>query len=235
MNVHLLIVLQIIVQHIHAYSQVTIVKWIVTIPALGAKLASLSYDRMKIAKRKENHLEFGFFGAHFQRVLIKVVQCFVHVGLHASWRLVCDLYSRLQNALRYDVSEWIGGGLGRDEYAKILVRILAMLLQEFLQRVEPIFNQMYILQHDPVASLGSRVHSSFGHHLLTLTEGNIVKVKIVRSSILNILLLFGYFLKHINVMSHFCTMVHYRYKKSEQLSCHSSQLIYVTCYVSISI
>ena len=87
--------LQVVVEDVHADDQVSRVERVRLVPALGPKLASLSHHGVEVAEGEEDRLELGLFGAHLQRLLLKVVKGLVQVGLHPRGRLVGDLDGRL--------------------------------------------------------------------------------------------------------------------------------------------
>ena len=56
------------------------------------------------------------------------------------------------------------------------VRALAVLLYFLLEPWQPSLDQMDILENDPVALSGRHLHGLLCHHLLPLSEGDVVEV-----------------------------------------------------------
>lgn len=61
---------------------------------------------MEITQREKNAFELCLFGACLESLLVKVVERFVKIGLHAGRGFVGDLDGGFEDALRDDVLLW---------------------------------------------------------------------------------------------------------------------------------
>lgn len=77
--------------------------------------------------------------------LVKVVQSFVQVSMHAQRWLVGDFDRVLKNTLRNDVTLRGRRRLGADEDSEILVAGIGVLLQLLLQSAQPLGHQVDVL------------------------------------------------------------------------------------------
>ena len=73
------------------------------------------------------------------------------------------------------------GRLCADVDAIVAVAAFAVRFQLLLKRRQPASDQVDVLQHDPVALFRRQVESLLGDHLLTLAEGDVVKLLVVDS------------------------------------------------------
>ena len=77
--------------------------------------------------------------------LVKVVESFVKIGHHASWRFIGDLDGGFKDTLRNVVSRSVSSRLCGHVHSVILMATFTRLLQLFVKLSKPLSNKMDVL------------------------------------------------------------------------------------------
>jgi hypothetical protein len=134
---------------------------------------------MEITKTEEDCLDLGFH--LFEIVLGEESQCSLHVCLEALRRLI----GKLNGSLKDTNGDFLAG-VSREIKSKIGVRALSGIDIQFLFKLfQEAGHEMDVLEHNPVAFLVADLKLVECDNILTLTQGDLMKVFVGVNSILS--------------------------------------------------
>ena len=169
---HLVVVAQIVEEHLGAHRQVAVVERVRAREALESKLAPAERERVEEAEREEHRAEGLWLGRGLERLLAKEGVRAAQVGLEVRGRLVGHLDRRLQDALGHRLLRGQRRRLGRQVAAEVVVARLGRDLERAFKLGQPRLHQVDVLQKEP-AALGSVLDDRvLGILLLALTHRN---------------------------------------------------------------
>jgi hypothetical protein len=102
---YLFVLSEIVVEHITANGQITIIEIVVPGPALGAELLATNNKRVEHAETEEKGLEFRKLVSLslLEMLFVELGEAATHVGLQILRGLVSDLDGILENRFRNDI------------------------------------------------------------------------------------------------------------------------------------
>jgi hypothetical protein len=167
---------EIVVEHITANSQITIVERIELGPALGAELSATEDERVEHDQAENESLELVVL-VLLSLLVVSVIELAdgaTKVSLEILRSLVRNLDGVLQDGLRDDFHVRETRRLGRDEASEVLMAVIIDGdFEGALEFSHPLSHEMDVLDHEPVTLLGSVLESIHGNRLLTLSHRNV--------------------------------------------------------------
>ena len=134
---------------------------------------------MEIAKTEKNGLDLGIL--IFDVLLGEEGEGTLHVGLETLRRLIGELNGSLKDT-NGDFFAGIGGQVEAEVGMGALGGVDIQLLLEVLKETG---HQMDVLEHNPVAFLVTNFELVEGNNILTLTQGDLMKVLVGVNTILS--------------------------------------------------
>ena len=132
---------------------------------------------MEVAETEEDGLDLGVL--IFNVLLGEEGEGTLHVGLETLRGLVSELDGSLE-----DTNGDFLAGIGREIESEVGVGALSCIDIQFLLKIlEEGWHEMDVLEHDPVALLVADFKFVQGNDVLTLTQGNLMKVLVGVNSI----------------------------------------------------